>query len=80
MVFLIIAFVLVILVTVLGSINDGDVGLYFVLTYSILVLSAVGVVLESIPTSNEKGYIVFPVYEVSGNDTISTTYYVREKE
>ena len=29
---------------------------------------------------SEKGYNVFPVYKVSGNDTVNTTWYVREKK
>lgn len=32
-----------------------------------------------VPENSEKGYNVFPVYKVSGNDTISTTWYVRER-
>jgi len=34
---------------------------------------------SSINKKSEKGYNVFPVYEVSGKDTINTTWYVREK-
>jgi len=33
----------------------------------------------TVVTKSEKGYNVFPVYEVSGKDTINTTWYVREK-
>ena len=48
-----------------------------VVIYSVLCGAMLG---ERSFQESEKGYNVFPVYEVSGNDTINTTWYVRKKK
>ncbi len=80
MIYLLLAIVLVIIAGLVAKLYDGDFGVHFMIGLFIFSFTLVGMIQETIPPSSNKGYIVFPVYKVSGNDTISTTYYVREKK